>query len=144
MKRKNRSMLEGPLFTGIVSYTVPIILTSILQLLFNAADLVVVGQFCGSVSVGAVGATGAVTNLIVNLFIGCHCPWSRRTAGRGCPPNGAYIDSCGFDWRYNSDYRRCSFFRSIPAHDGNSGKCSGAFRGIYEDILCRYHFYDGL
>lgn len=70
MKRKNRSMLEGPLFTGIVSYTVPIILTSILQLLFNAADLVVVGQFCGSVSVGAVGATGAVTNLIVNLFIG--------------------------------------------------------------------------
>ena len=70
MKRRNRSMLEGPLFSGIVSYTVPIILTGILQLLFNAADLVVVGQFCGSVSVGAVGATGAVTNLIVNLFIG--------------------------------------------------------------------------
>ena len=63
-------MLEGPLFSSIVAYTVPIILTSILQLLFNAADLVIVGQFCGSVSVGAVGATGAVTNLIVNLFIG--------------------------------------------------------------------------
>lgn len=70
MKRTNRSMLEGPLFSSIVAYTVPIILTSILQLLFNAADLVIVGQFCGSVSVGAVGATGAVTNLIVNLFIG--------------------------------------------------------------------------
>lgn len=70
MKRANRSMLEGPLFSGIIAYTVPIILTSVLQLLFNAADLVVVGQFCGSVSVGAVGATGAVTNLIVNLFIG--------------------------------------------------------------------------
>jgi len=70
VKRTNRSMLEGPLFSSIVAYTVPIILTSILQLLFNAADLVIVGQFCGSVSVGAVGATGAVTNLIVNLFIG--------------------------------------------------------------------------
>lgn len=63
-------MLQGPLFTGIIAYTVPIILTSILQLLFNAADLIVVGRFCGSISVGAVGATGAITNLIVNLFIG--------------------------------------------------------------------------
>lgn len=70
MKRNNRSMLEGPLLSGIISYTVPIILTGLLQLLFNAADLVVVGQFCGSISVGAVGATGAVTNLVVNLFIG--------------------------------------------------------------------------
>lgn len=63
-------MLEGNLFSGIVNFTVPIILTSLLQLLFNAADLVVVGQFCGSVSVAAVGATGALTNLMVNFFIG--------------------------------------------------------------------------
>ena len=70
MKRFNRSMIDGPLFSGIVMYTIPIILTSVLQLLFNAADLVIVGRFCGSVSVAAVGATGAITNLIVNLFIG--------------------------------------------------------------------------
>ena len=70
MKRNNANMLRGPLFSGIVLYTIPIILTSILQLLFNAADLVVVGRFCGSVSVAAVGATGAITNLIINLFIG--------------------------------------------------------------------------
>ena len=70
MKRNNANMLQGPLFSGIVLYTIPIILTSILQLLFNAADLVVVGRFCGSVSVAAVGATGAITNLIINLFIG--------------------------------------------------------------------------
>jgi putative MATE family efflux protein len=47
-----------------------LILTSVLQLLFNAADLVIVGRFCGSVSVAAVGATGAITNLVINLFIG--------------------------------------------------------------------------
>ena len=70
MKKSNQTMLQGPLFGSIVSYTIPIILTGILQLLFNAADLVVVGRFCGSVSVAAVGATGAITNLIVNLFIG--------------------------------------------------------------------------
>ena len=70
MKRLNRNMLEGPLFLNIILYTVPIILTSILQLLFNAADLVIVGRFCGSISVAAVGATGSITNLMVNFFIG--------------------------------------------------------------------------
>ena len=70
MKKKYRSMIDGPLLPNIISYTIPIILTSLLQLLFNAADLVVVGRFCGSVSVAAVGATGAITNLVVNLFLG--------------------------------------------------------------------------
>ena len=70
MKRHQQSMLQGPLFLNIVTYTIPIILTSLLQLLFNAAVLVVVGRFCGSLSVAAVGATGAITNLVVNLFIG--------------------------------------------------------------------------
>lgn len=70
MKRSRINMVEGPLLTGIISYTIPIILTSLLQLLFNAADLVVVGRFRGSISVAAVSATGAITNLIVNLFIG--------------------------------------------------------------------------
>ncbi len=63
-------MTEGPLLKNIITYTIPIILTSLLQLMFNAADLIIVGRFCGSVSVAAVGATGAITNLIVNLFIG--------------------------------------------------------------------------
>ncbi|MBO4392206.1 MAG: MATE family efflux transporter [Clostridia bacterium] len=66
----NNAILRGPLFWNIIKYTVPIILTSVLQLLFNAADLVVVGRFCGSLSVAAVGATGSVTNLIINLFVG--------------------------------------------------------------------------
>jgi len=70
LKKQNQNMLQGPLLGSIISYTVPIILTSVLQLLFNAADLVVVGRFCGSISVAAVGATGSITALIVNLFIG--------------------------------------------------------------------------
>ncbi len=69
MKTQN-TMLHGPLFGSIVKYTVPIILTSLLQLMFNAADLIVVGRFCGSISVAAVGATSSLTNLMVNFFIG--------------------------------------------------------------------------
>ena len=63
-------MVNEPLFKSIWLYAIPVILSGVLQLLFNAADLVVVGQYCGSVSVAAVGATGALINLIVNLFIG--------------------------------------------------------------------------
>ena len=70
MAKRNHTMLEGPLLPHIIQYTIPIILTSILQLLFNAADLVVVGRFCGSISVAAVGATGSITSLMVNFFIG--------------------------------------------------------------------------
>ena len=70
MRRSQVDMLKGPLLGSILSFAGPIILTSLLQLFFNAADLIVVGRFCGSISVGAVGATGAITNLVVNLFIG--------------------------------------------------------------------------
>ncbi len=70
MNTNSKSMLEGPILKSIILYTLPIILTGILQLLFNAADLIVLGWFAGSDSVAAVGATGSITNLIINLFIG--------------------------------------------------------------------------
>lgn len=63
-------MTEGHLFKKILLYTVPIILSGILQLLFNAVDLIVVGHFCGDVALASVGATSSLINLITNLFIG--------------------------------------------------------------------------
>lgn len=68
--KRSANMLKGPLWSSLITYTIPIILTSILQLLFNAADLVIVGRYSGSINVAAVSATGSITNLIVNLFIG--------------------------------------------------------------------------
>lgn len=69
-KISTEQMCSGPLLGPIIRYTIPVMLSGILQLLFNAADLVVVGQFAGSKAVAAVGATGSLTNLIVNFFIG--------------------------------------------------------------------------
>lgn len=63
-------MLTGPMLPSVIAYTIPIILTSLLQLFFNAADLIIVGRFCGELSVAAVGNSGSITNLTVNLFIG--------------------------------------------------------------------------
>ncbi len=70
MKRSNEFFLRGPLLPSILRYTIPIILTGALQLFFNAADLVIVGRYCSSDCVGAVGSTGATTNLVVTLFMG--------------------------------------------------------------------------
>ncbi len=63
-------MCNGPLFGKIMLFSLPLMLSGILQLLFNAADVIVVGRFAGSESLAAVGSTGALTNLLVNLFIG--------------------------------------------------------------------------
>lgn len=68
--RPTPNIVEGKLFPGIVRYSIPVIITGLLQLLFHAADLVVVGQLCGSISVAAVGATASLNNLLVNCFIG--------------------------------------------------------------------------
>ncbi len=72
-KRKNYEidMLNGPLLGKILRFSFSLLLTNVLQLLYNAADLIIIGQFSGSeTSVAAVGATGSLTNLIVNLFVG--------------------------------------------------------------------------
>lgn len=63
-------LCKGPLWGSIIKYSIPIMLTGLLQLIFNAADLVVVGLFCGSLYVAAVGATSTLVNLLVNFFIG--------------------------------------------------------------------------
>lgn len=63
-------MCSRPLFGKIVRFSLPLIFTGILQLLYNAADIIVVGQFAGQQAMAAVGSTGALVNLLTNLFIG--------------------------------------------------------------------------
>ncbi len=63
-------MVNGPLLGKIMLFYVPLMLSAILQLFFNAADIMVVGQFAGSNAMGAVGSTSSLINLLVNLFIG--------------------------------------------------------------------------
>lgn len=71
-----RNLTEGPLLTQIILFTLPLIATAVLQLLFNTADVMVVGRWGGATeaerdtALAAVGSCGALTNLIVNLFFG--------------------------------------------------------------------------
>jgi len=63
-------MLNGPLAGKILLFALPLMLSSLLQLLFNAADVVVVGRFAGKEALAAVGSNGSLINLFTNLFIG--------------------------------------------------------------------------
>jgi len=69
-KHTEIDMCNGPIMSKLIRFAIPLMLSGMLQLLFNAADVVVVGQFCGSTSLAAVGSNGAVINLLVNVFIG--------------------------------------------------------------------------
>lgn len=69
--RSEISITEGPMFLNILFYTIPTIFSGVLQLLYNLADNIVIGQFSSNEnSLAAVGSTGALTNLIVNLLFG--------------------------------------------------------------------------
>ena len=113
-------LTQGKLLPAIWRYTLPIVLTGLLQLLFNAADLVVVGQACGSISVAAVGATTAIINLLVNLFIGV-------SVGAGVTV--AHAIGAGHD----SDVRK-TVHTSIPA-----ALVSGAFLTVV-GVICSRQF----
>ena len=70
MKKYEIDMCSGSVFQKMLIFAVPLMFSSILQLLFNAADIVVVGRFAGDNALAAVGSNGALINLITNLFIG--------------------------------------------------------------------------
>lgn len=69
-KKYEIDMVSGPLAKKILLFAVPLMLSSMLQLMFNAADIIVVGHFAGSESLAAVGSTTSLINLITNLFVG--------------------------------------------------------------------------
>ena len=63
-------MCSGPLAGSLLRFSIPLMASSILQLLFNAADIIVLGQFASSSAMAAVGATSSLNSLMVNLFLG--------------------------------------------------------------------------
>ena len=67
---RSMDMTEGPLMSKVLFFALPIMLSGILQLVFNAADTIVVGRFAGNQALAAVGSVGSLNNLLISLFIG--------------------------------------------------------------------------
>ena len=71
LKRKKIDFTDGPLFWNLLSFMIPIVLTSLLQVLYDTADKIVVGQFSGDPNaLGAIGSTTFISGLIINFMIG--------------------------------------------------------------------------
>lgn len=69
-KRYSLNMTSGPFLKKILIFSVPLMLTGLLQLAYNTADVVVVGRFAGKEALAAVGSTGSLINLLLNVFLG--------------------------------------------------------------------------
>lgn len=70
MKKQTVDMTTGGIYSRIITFAIPIILTGVLQVLYNAADMIVIGRFSGKTSLAAVGSTSSAINLVINLFMG--------------------------------------------------------------------------
>lgn len=70
MHTNTLNLTEGPIFTKVVRYSLPLLGMFVLQLLFNAVDMLVVGRFASSTALAAVGATTNLYHLLVNLLVG--------------------------------------------------------------------------
>lgn len=68
--RYSIDMTTGKLLPKIISFTIPLMLTGLLQIVYNAADAIIVGRFAGSLSLAAVGATSSLVHLSLNIFLG--------------------------------------------------------------------------
>ena len=69
-KKYSIDMTSGPLFGKIIRFIFPLIITNLLQMFYNAADIMIVGLSADPDAVGAVGSPGAFLHLVVNIFIG--------------------------------------------------------------------------
>lgn len=68
--KPKKDLTQGPILSKLILYCVPVMLSGMLQLLYNATDMIVLGQFASDTAVGAVGSCGSLINLIINVFIG--------------------------------------------------------------------------
>lgn len=70
MKKHTVDMTKGSIFRHIIAFAIPIMISGILQTLYNAADMIVVGKFSGKQSLAAVGSTSSAINLMISIFVG--------------------------------------------------------------------------
>ena len=118
-QKKNKyeiDMCNGTIMDKLISFALPLMVSSILQLLFNAVDIIVVGRFTGSQALAAVGSTTALINMFVNLFIGV-------SLGANVLSASTYSYDLCIDQRYCHGIRRAVLHPGGVGIDGYPGGC---------------------
>lgn len=144
-------MCDGPLLGKIVVFYFPLMLSGVLQLLFNAADVIVVGQFAGDEALAAVGSNSPLINLMVNVFIGLSVGTnvlvSRYYGGRTkerTGRDGSYVSVDGRLQRDFSDLCGLFYCKTCIASDGRTGGRDRIIHIVRTHLFCRNARDDGL
>ena len=134
MSKNNKyeiDMCNGSIMDKLISFSIPLMLSGILQLLFNAVDIVVVGRFSGSQALAAVGSTSALINVFTNLFIGISLGANVLAArfyaagkAREMSETGTYCNYTGANQRSSYGIDWIYFFQRSTWIDGNSVRCN--------------------
>ncbi len=143
-KTYEMDMCSGPLFRKILSFALPLMRSGILQLLFNAADIIVVGRYTGSTALAAVGSTTSLINLLVNLFIGMSVGANviiARSYGAGDADGvhkGCILLYCVGCFRCGDDLYRHFAVASYVGIDRNPGGCHRSGGAVHAHLFLRY------
>lgn len=121
-------MCNGSIMDKLISFALPLMLSGILQLMFNAVDIIVVGRFSGSGALAAVGSTTALINVFTNLFmgisLGAKCTGGAMLCGGQEKRNvryGTYVDFACADKRHRDGCHRADIRKRRTGADGYAG-----------------------
>lgn len=145
--KKNKyeiDMCNGTVLDKLISFSIPLMLSSILQLLFNAVDIVVVGRFSGSRALAAVGSTTALINVFTNLFIGVSLGanvlaarfYATKQEKQMSETVHTAVTFCFDSWNRHG-LCRTFLFKSSPAAYGHSFRRHRPVRPLYADLFRR-------
>lgn len=144
-------MCNGTLMDKLISFSIPLMLSGILQLMFNAVDIIVVGRFAGSESLAAVGSTTALINVFTNLFIGISLGSNVLAARyyaagkeREMSETVHRLPDARFDQRNFDGICRTILFQDSPRMDGDAGRRHRSGSPLYENLFYRHAFFHAL
>ena len=144
-------MCNGSIMDKLISFALPLMLSGILQLMFNAVDIVVVGRFSGSQSLAAVGSTTALINVFTNLFIGISLGTNvlaARFYGAGKTKEMSETVHTSIALALVSGVAMAvigtDLFPLVSGSDGNAGGCDCPGNIIYADLFSGYAIFHGV
>ena len=138
-------MVRGPVLKKMLMFSLPLMCSSILQLLFNAADIIVVGRFAGDNSLAAVGSNTSLITLMTNLFIGLSIGANVTVAKYyGAKRHGTYRYDAQYHKRHSAHYFGTHRSQTGFTLDESPRRSHGSCGYLSAGILPRNDWHDGL
>ena len=135
-KKYEIDMCNGAILPKLLAFTLPLMCSSVLQLLFNAADIIVVGNFAGDTALAAVGSNTALINLLTNFFLGLSIGANVLVA--------RFYDAFECFQRHHSDCDRLYRSETDSDLDADTRGCTSACDNVSAHLFYRYDIHDGI